>query len=688
MKNNYIICCITLLFTLGGLQAQKQMSNQGRLHLVTSFGDQSVLLRWALDDKYIWQDGLKYGYRLIRRTIAVGEETLEVPRVRILADPLLPAPEEVWRSGMENPMTAVVAQAIFGEHFETTGGNGMQGYGKIIMEADELTQRYAFALYACDMDFSAAELSGLAFTDTTALNNETYVYEVSLAASSGTPLKGIALVGQHKKRDLPQPSTPVAIDLDSIIKLIWNYEELSRVYPAYDVERSADGQHFKRINTLPLTSLQGEPSGAIHFFDTPPGKGSYWYRVKGRDIFGNTGMPSETFRVSLLPSFEVTPELTSFKIESENKIVLEWKVGEGQEALIHAWELYSAPAPDTLFIKSTGNIPSLQRKRIQVQKIPVRYYRIRAIDVHGQYRESPTFMVQIPDTVPPVAPARLWADQNIDRHLQLRWSAVESGDLLGYDLYYAPSFYAGFSKVNKKPLQSTGYDLPLNKNFGASTARFIVRAVDERYNISPPSDTLSIELSPPPAVPVLTGYSHLPDSQGVKLRWSGHLPKAKAGFYLYRLELDSQMKGEWEVLKSISLKTDTAYTDAEVHPAKIYQYKIGSSAAPAKAVFSPEITVKIPAMESLPLEQGLGLVADRSARVIQVSWEMDKAGLNEIWVYRKTGVGKFTLYKTLARHSKSFTDHRVFPNNTYGYMVIGLYENGVRKGGGTGEIIF
>ena len=684
MKQTLNITCLIVFLTLLGVQAQSGDPGSPKLVLKSFVSGKEVRLRWAPSDKYMWDDALKYGYRLTRRTVSVHGQPLEIPRVEILSDSIRPAAGEVWIPQMHNPMTAVVAQAIFGKDFETTGSKEHETFGEIVMESDELTRRFIFALYACDADFTTAEMAGLAYTDTTAVNHETYVYEVSTLQPEREKERGISYVIPTQKTELPRPSSPVAIGIDSTVKVIWNFKELSHVYTSYDIERSSDGEGFEGVNTIPVTSFQMDETGNIIYFDKPSTAGHYWYRIRGRDIFGNKSESSRVFRTEVLPPFVATPEITSYHLASPGQIVIEWQLGQGEGTSVNSWELLKAPSPDTVFSMVVEGISSESRSLNYAQVEEVAYYRMRANDGHNRYRESPTIMVQFPDTIAPPPPKHIMVS-NIEGHtIHLAWEPVPEKHLRGYDIYFAPAAHSGFSKLNKAPIIETEYDFFPEKNYGASNLRFMVRSVDSRFNISDPSEIASLQVTLPQVAPVFTGCKYHQDRHSIELRWTGDARNDEASFNLQRTKMDINVDPEWINISAVNLSTDSVYFDTGIESGKMYRYRISG----AQGVLSPEITVKIPVLSKMENAENLRLTANRTDRSIYLEWRLDRELLSEIWLYRKKGGGKFSLYKTLLKDSKDYTDLEVYPNNTYAYLLIGVYTNGERRTGGKGEIIF
>ncbi len=140
-----------------------------------------VLLRWAADNPIAWKRANAYGYIIERITLKRDGQLLEKPEIiKLTKSPIKPLPLAAWESTVStNDNAAIAAQAIYGESFEVQGQQGE--LAQIVNKAQELEQRFSFALFAADMDFSVAKMAGLGYVDNTAKANEEYLYRVSTA---------------------------------------------------------------------------------------------------------------------------------------------------------------------------------------------------------------------------------------------------------------------------------------------------------------------------------------------------------------------------------------------------------------------------------------------------------------------------------------------------------------------------
>lgn len=639
-----------------------------------------VKLRWAPSTKYSWKDGLVNGYRLSRKTVMRKGQVLEHPEVITLGVKILPAPITLWEKEVhKDPMSAVVAQAIFGSAFQTTGKSGSNSLTEIVMESDELSRRYTFALFACDMSYAAALNSGLAYTDHKVSPGDAYIYEISLLDPEGA-VNSTATVymGANKYSQLPKPGTPVAVASDTVISVSWDYKELAGEYTTYQVERSVNGKTYQVINDLPITSLNSNTAGTVTYNDLPGEYRKFWYRVRGRDIFGNTGPPSQPYIIENSPAFTTDIRITNYEISDDGSVILTWQVYPENPTPLNRFQLLRANKPNSKFTTVTDSIPANTREYEFLQTTDVTYYRLRVFDEHDRFKESSTFMVQVADTTPPGPPGNLQALRSDNEVINLSWEAVPDADLLGYEIFFSPSAAGSFSRLNKKPVTVTSYDYTLKERSSLGKARFMIRSVDRRYNISKSSDTVVLNFAPPPIPPLFTNYQFT-DEEGLLLEWTNTLNEEFLSYQLYRQDSGIDSAENWELLKVIDTPEASTYKDRTVRSGEMYRYLITTkNIGKIESVPSEIITIKIPLLKRSSENAGFRLTANREDRAIFIEWALKAEPPAEIMLYRRTGKEKFSLYRTFPGDRKNFTDTEISPNNNYGYMVIAMFNNGER----------
>ena len=164
----------------------------------------SIALRWAVDTPVAWQKANNIGFQLERTTYLRNGKVLATPETKVLGTFKTP-PLEKWQEWVEkNDNAAIVAQAIYGETFETEISNNQNPIEGIANKAREIDDRFSFALMAADLDFSVACFAGWGYVDNEVLPNENYLYKVKLLPNDKLSVTEVGVVAGLKERLFPQ----------------------------------------------------------------------------------------------------------------------------------------------------------------------------------------------------------------------------------------------------------------------------------------------------------------------------------------------------------------------------------------------------------------------------------------------------------------------------------------------------
>lgn len=103
-----------------------------------------------MDSPIEWQNSNKNGFILYKMLIKKDGKLLNEPSKEQLAI-LKPEPLEQWMDYIQKDQyAAIIAQALYGDSFEV-GQESENELARIINIADEVNQRYSFALFAADL---------------------------------------------------------------------------------------------------------------------------------------------------------------------------------------------------------------------------------------------------------------------------------------------------------------------------------------------------------------------------------------------------------------------------------------------------------------------------------------------------------------------------------------------------------
>lgn len=641
-----------------------------------------ILIRWGSTTPISFRKLNRYGYRLKRFTISVSGQTLDKPIEKDLGV-FKPAVPEDWMKVIEtNNNAAIVAQAIYGKGFNIQGVGTMQG---IINLSQEQVQRFTWALYACDQDFSVAKLAGLGFEDIDIKSTEKYVYKVySMVPEQEMKIRdGGVFISMQDYEPLPKPLDLGAIFNDGRVMLNWNYKIHKTVFNSYFIERSDDGKIFKRLNELPYTSLNSGgkvDAKRIYYIDSIPNNKVHYYRVKGRTPFGELSPSSDIVSGKGQKVLAFSPKIIYKKIINENKsVLLKWEFAEEGNQYIKGFELNRSGKVDGEYKTVVNNVPPTARKVRYDNLAPTSYFTITAIGKQGSNTRSYPVLVQPIDSIPPAKPTELKGKVDSLGVVTLSWKANTEVDMLGYRVFRGNNKNEEYSQITVSPHSATTYyDSVSVRNLNDKVFYKIV-AVDQRYNMSEYSDVLKLDKPDynPPSPPLITSYKV--HKNKMLLKWANSSSSDVVKHEVFRRIKDSL---QWNLVGTVprdSLSIDyTNWEDSNIEGSKTYQYlvkAVDDSNLVSQNIKS--ITIEVPTFELLTGVKGFGSYVDKTNAFIELYWRVvDENKVAELLVYKAVKGEKASLLRSVPSVIKRIVDEDVKPNNIYTYIIRPVFING------------
>ena len=176
---------LSVLLMTGTSLAQTPQLTEASLHLLGRYHAGKMLLRWAPANPEAWRTGNEQGYRLERLELSPGQKPDPEKFISLNSQPVQAQPLTEWvaLSGRypDNQYLLVAAECLHGDPNRQAGM--MQG--DWLSAADELMNRYSMAIFAAEMDFTAAQASGLAWIDESVEPGKRYAYRLSFANQPG-----------------------------------------------------------------------------------------------------------------------------------------------------------------------------------------------------------------------------------------------------------------------------------------------------------------------------------------------------------------------------------------------------------------------------------------------------------------------------------------------------------------------
>ncbi|WP_123922038.1 fibronectin type III domain-containing protein [Flavobacterium sp. LM4] len=634
-----------------------------------------ILIRWAVNSPAEWQKANKKGFVITRSTVFRDGKILPKPeKILLTPKPLLPEPLDFWLDLVQKDNNAaIIAQSIYGESFEITSAKEGD-LSKIVNMADELDQRYTFALYAADMSFTGAVKAGWGFVDTNVKANEVYAYQVSVFESPKVK-ESSYMIGLKDYSILPAPTDFIAVPDDKKVLLSWDYETFKRIYTSYMVEKSSDGINFSPIATTPLVNLNDKdehPSKTMYYIDTLSVNDKiYQYRLYGITSFGEKGEITKPITATGMAAIVTAARLTDYNIINSNEVNLEWEYPAASEGFIQGYEINLADNDQGPYKVVSKIIPPSERKLNYKENLyPSNYFTISVVGKNNQRLTSQSMLVQPVDSIPPAKPIGLEGVIDSLGVVKLKWKPNQEKDLRGYRILKANNVDEEFVDIYHQSYVGNDYKDSVSLKMTNSKVYYRIAAEDMRFNISDPSDVLVLDKPDkiPPAAPIFKDYDNKDGK--VHLKWIRSYSEDVAGYSLRRREKGQE---KWLEIKQIN-DTIQEFTDDRVENKKTYQYAILAKDKSNlwSSLDHSVITVQVLDFTPVKIITFLQGVPDRENKKIILTWSYtkNKGKIKGLSIYKNVKGLPPTLWRELNGDVFTLEDKNLKINMEYEYHLI------------------
>jgi len=651
----------------------------GSIHVIARASLDSVVLRWAPDSPAAWIKSRKAGFSITRAKIDTLVEFDSTSIELLNEEPITPWSLETWEQRVpeDNDFALMAAEALYGERFVLEPLSGNNPIEALRNAADELNNRFGFALLAADNDLMAAEGLGLRYVDRNVEEGATYIYTVSLSeadttffVNSGTEVVDI------KSVELPPPPLDLSAESgEGSIMLSWR-ELPNEAYSGYYIYRSSDGGNtYKKMNEEPHFFMTGEqPDGTniVQFVDTSAvNYQRYHYQVRGITPFTELSQPAEVLAMAKDMTPPPVPAIQMPEEVGQTAIRVTWTypdtVGDLEGFYIsrsshHTFESSESlmeeplPAYTRSFVDSTANMGTP-------------WYFVIAVDTAGNAIPSFGAYGELIDKIPPSVPTGFSGEIDSTGIVSLKWNLGPETDLKGYRLLYANDPTHEFSTVTSMIVRDTTFIDTITVKTLTKSIYYKIAAIDQRFNQSEFSEILKLERPDvvPPNPPVFSDVSVTDTS--VVLNWYPSNSKDLHYHVLYR-KLDN-VASEWDSIASFSTQS-FSYTDTAVVKRTTYRYRI-------QAVDSAGLASKFAStVQARPYDKGIlsppTLTAaryDSTENKVVLEWDYQKdIKENHFFILYRSPFGSppVTL-KAVEGNKRSFEDQSVVMGNRYQYAV-------------------
>ena len=664
MKTYYIIIC-SLLVSFLSVSAQNTPSadfdgiNAALLLKAKGYKDGRMVLRWNVNNTAAWPFLQHTGVWIDYAILDENNQHTTSDWVRLIADPVKPwSPEKFKSSGIEtsdDKYLLVAAQALYGSTEVTADENDM---GSII-DADMAYQNIVtLAMIGADYSKEAADALGLRYEYALDINSR-YKYAYRVYAAGYHPLFEVDtayyIYPGHLKNEVDAPRMVNAQGRDGYIEVAWPKDGVYNTYTFYNVERSADGKTFHRLNREPLLyNLADTLQQNFTYADSVANYTTWYYRVNGVDAFGDESYWSPT--VSASGSNQNAPP-TAF---------LYAKLAPGSEEVELNWEQpVIAERPLKGFVVRRGRERHMLDEAAHADLLPPDarsfrdkpvdlvsgiYYQVIAVDTANNYSVSNVPFIFAYDTIPPAPPSGFKGTIDSLGVAHLSWERDYNDNVYAYRLFVANNPTHTFSPVNAALIEDTVFVDSLSATISNRKIYYKLVALDGHNNHSQATEILALTrpklvASPAPVIGLFTV-----GDKRVTFDYSFYEDEEIVAMQVYRRQPDEQ---EWRQIASLP-PANTNYTDTTVNTGVRYQYMLRT-----KDVFDMLSSESFPLQVSVynlsrkAPELNLNTVLEENSASLQ--WILPGEKIKHFIVYKDTGEG-FTQYKSVPANETHFSE--------------------------------
>lgn len=659
-------------------QIDKSGANHTSIKLIARATSDSVVLRWAPTTPGGWLIANTVGYRVERFMMEEGKDITSNGYKPITQEPIKPMQLEAWMkyAGANNKISAIAAQASYGNSFIP---NPLKSDSLINLRnaADELTNRYSFALFAADNDLITANALGLRFVDREVIPNSRYIYRVMLVETTKAMTFDTAYI-MVETQPAKALTSPVGFNYrsgDGSIQLLWP-NALNSEYIGYYLYRSDDGgKTFFAKNQMPIVHAQSANQVAtenILYIDTATVNYKvYSYRLVGVTPFGELSAPAEikAFSRDLTPP--AAPILKKTVQIASGKIKLSWDY-KSQPADLKGFVISQSDNANNGY-RFINNKPLSKNTREYVVDMGddfEAYFMVASVDTAGNLGFSLPILATLSETPSPKVPQDVKGKIDKNGYVTLTWKPVNSKNISGYRIYRSNDPSHEFIAVNGIIHPDTVFIDSISLNTLSKNIFYRVAAVNSRYQYSELSPILKLSRPDfnPPAPAVINDVTVTEKS--VTLHWHCSPSTDVAIQRLYRrADNDSQ----WVIVDSLKPGINK-YVDFKVVPKTTYYYTIASVDS------SGNVSKMANAVSARPYDTGkrepikqLTAQYNRQGKSVTLKWQYPGTTTTNYWfvVYRANGDKDFVELKGLKPNILEFTDTSPLKgSNTYGIVVM------------------
>lgn len=677
-----VIAVLLLPITAFSQKSKSSIVIKTPIKLIARATSDSVILRWAPGTPGGWLVANSIGYSIDRLKVVEGKDIDNKSYEPLVKESVKPMTLDAWMkfAGPKNRHSAIAAQALYGKAFVP---NPLRSDSLISLRnaADELSNRYSFALFAADNDAVTAQALGLRYVDRNVSANSRYIYRVYVSATSTemafdtayivvetAPFKGI--------------DPPVGFNYrsgDASIQLIWPNAPNSD-FTGYYLFRSDDGgKSFKPLNQTPIVFAQGTSQASsenILFIDTATvNYKPYKYRLVGITAFGEQSLPVEITAFSRDLTPPPAPAVQKPKQVAPGKIKLSWDY-KIKTADLNGFVVFKSQSAENDYRLITSKPVKKDSRELVVDLVDdfEAYFIVASADTAGNLGYSSPILASLTETPVPIPPQQVKGNIDKTGKVTLTWKPVDSKNVIGYRIYRANDPSHEFLAVNGFVHPDTIFIDSITLNTLSKNIYYRVASVNSRYQYSNLSPILKLsrpDLIPP--APALISNIRVTD-KSVSLNWNcSPSPDVALQRILRRTETDAK----WAVIDSVRPNVNK-YVDSRVNPKTTYLYTLVSVDSTGNVSKMANVVTARPYDNGIrqPVQNFMAEY-NKQTKSVTLKWQYKPSVSTDYWfvIYRSTDDGNFIEIKALKPDVTGFTDNSA-PKGTTTYGIVVMTSDG------------
>jgi hypothetical protein len=529
---------------------------------------------------------------------------------------------------------------------------------------------FGLTLLNCDLNPELAKIAGLYFKDSSIVRGKKYAYRVEIKSNGKS---AVSIVQSEKLTELPIIESFKLNVSEISVQVSWNFMKFRSDYAGYFIERSDDGKIFGKLNDkaiIPVSSQYEKDKEMIYFTDTTVLENkTYWYRLAGRDHFGETSGFSHSEKIFVSPVFKGELMIDTIYSKSDGAINLVWSFSDkGDESKVNAIEILRSR-------KINGEYELLKEVGKKENQISLNltqrenYIKVRAKN-EGMQMESWPQLFLIPDKFPPSVPDSVTGMIDKNGKVTLKWKKNIDSDLRGYRIFRSNALHESMVEVSKEFVKENVFEDSLDIYTLTEEIYYSVNAVDSTYNNSKPSIPIRLQkpdLIAPVAAPIV---SISPKENGNLIVWNNSTSSDVLRTEIQRAEKGGTFLKVFSSIDTISRFMDTAISAESGHHYKTIVFDDAENFTESDPIYIYNPIKKIELNDSVFVD------VNRTEKYILLKWTKLKEEVYSYTIYKSKKGEVMRAYKTVNGKVSELKDTELYISNDYVYSIKAVLKSG------------